>query len=99
MIEKAKGLLMKRTGLDEHEAFRRLQRLASERNRKLVDIATIVLTADEAFQPIDDAREKDRGDHRRTPRVKHGSCPCRIAQGRSEILPELARNGLPAPLY
>ena len=52
-IEKAKGLLMKRAGLDEHEAFRRLQRMASERNRKLVEIATMILTADEAFQPFD----------------------------------------------
>jgi response regulator NasT len=57
-IEKAKGLLMKRAGLDEHDAFRRLQRLASERNRKLVEIATMILTADEAFQPVEGASEK-----------------------------------------
>jgi response regulator NasT len=65
VIEKAKGLLMKRTGLDEQEAFRRLQRLASERNRKLVEIASIVLTADEAFQPAESPREKERSDDRR----------------------------------
>lgn len=50
LIEKAKGLLMRRTGLGESDAFRRLQRLASDRNRKLVDIAQMILTADEAFQ-------------------------------------------------
>jgi response regulator NasT len=71
LIERAKGLLMKRAGLDEHEAFRRLQRLASERNRKLVEVATMILTAEEAFQPVDrkSDREKDKGrtDDRQSP--------------------------------
>jgi len=48
-IEKAKGLLMKKTGLDEVEAFRRLQRLASDRNKKLVEIAQMILITEEAF--------------------------------------------------
>jgi response regulator NasT len=61
LIEKAKGLLMKRTGLDENAAFRRLQRLASERNRKLAEIASIILTADEAFHPPDAGQ--DTGSH------------------------------------
>jgi response regulator NasT len=50
VIEKAKGVLMKKTGLDEHDAFRRLQRLASDKNRKLVEVAQMILTAEEAFQ-------------------------------------------------
>ena len=50
VIEKAKGVLMKKRGLEESEAFRRLQKLASDKNRKLVDIASIILTAEEAFQ-------------------------------------------------
>lgn len=58
IIERAKGLLMKKAGLDEHEAFRRLQRLASDRNRKLVDVAQMILTAEEAFQPPE--KEKDK---------------------------------------
>lgn len=49
IIERAKGVLMKRAGLDEQDAFRRLQKLASEKNRKLVDIASMIVTADEAF--------------------------------------------------
>jgi response regulator NasT len=53
VIEKAKGILMKKVGLDESEAFRRLQKLASEKNRKLVEIASMVLTAEEAFQPME----------------------------------------------
>jgi response regulator NasT len=48
-IEKAKGVLMKKTGLDEHDAFRRLQKLASDKNLKLVAIARMILTAEEAF--------------------------------------------------
>jgi AmiR/NasT family two-component response regulator len=51
VIERAKGLLMKKASLDEQEAFRRLQRLASDRNRKLVEVAQMILTAEEAFQP------------------------------------------------
>jgi response regulator NasT len=51
VIEKAKGILMKKTGLDENDAFRRLQRLASEKNRKLIEIAETILTAEEALTP------------------------------------------------
>ena len=32
----------------EHDAFRRLQKLASDKNKKLVEIARIILTAEEA---------------------------------------------------
>ena len=53
LIERAKGLLMKKTELDEAEAFRRLQKLASDQNRKLVEIARMLLTAEEAFQKPD----------------------------------------------
>ena len=49
IIEKAKGVLMKKTGLDEQEAFRRLQKLASDRNMKLLAVAQMILTAEEAF--------------------------------------------------
>jgi response regulator NasT len=51
VIERAKGVLMKQTGLDEDGAFRRLQKLASEKNLKLVAIARMLLTAEEAFKP------------------------------------------------
>jgi response regulator NasT len=51
VIERAKGILMKRSKLDEPEAFRRLQHLADVKGRKLVDIAQIILTAEEAFRP------------------------------------------------
>jgi response regulator NasT len=51
VIEKAKGILMKKAGLDEHDAFRRLQKLASDKNRKLIEIAHSILTAEEAMDP------------------------------------------------
>ncbi len=51
IIEKAKGILMKKAGLDEHDAFRRLQKLASDKNRKMIEIAHIILTAEEALDP------------------------------------------------
>ena len=51
VIERAKGILMKKAGLDEVGAFRRLQKLASDKNRKLVEIASIIMTAEEAFEP------------------------------------------------
>jgi response regulator NasT len=50
VIERAKGILMKRASLDEQEAFRRLQKLASEKSRKLVEIAQMILVAEEAVQ-------------------------------------------------
>jgi response regulator NasT len=50
IIEKAKGILMKRAAVDEQEAFRRLQKMASEKSRKLVDIAQMILVAEEVVQ-------------------------------------------------
>ncbi len=50
VIERAKGVLMKRGNLDEPEAFRRLQKLASRKSRKLVEIAEIILISEEALQ-------------------------------------------------
>jgi response regulator NasT len=61
LIERAKGLLMKKASLDEAEAFRRLQELASDQNRKLAEIAQMILVADEAFQqPEPDRRQRGR---------------------------------------
>jgi response regulator NasT len=51
LIERAKGVLMKRAGLDEQAAFRRLQKTARDQSRKLVEIAQAILSAEAAFQP------------------------------------------------
>lgn len=49
IIERAKGILMKQTGLDEPDAFRRMQKLARSQNKKLAAIAESIITANEAF--------------------------------------------------
>ena len=49
IIERAKGILMKRSGLSEEDAFRRMQKLASQKNQKLIEVARSLVTADEAL--------------------------------------------------
>jgi response regulator NasT len=49
VIERAKGIIMKKTGLEEHDAFRRLQNLAQEKQKKLVEVAQMIVTADTAL--------------------------------------------------
>jgi response regulator NasT len=44
---------MKRLGVDEEDAFRRLHKLASDRNRKLADVAQEVTNAEEMFRQLD----------------------------------------------
>jgi response regulator NasT len=53
IIERAKGILMLRASLSEPDAFRRLQKLARDQNRKLVDIAQMIVTAEKALQPAE----------------------------------------------
>jgi response regulator NasT len=50
-VERAKGVLMKRAGLDEDEAFRRIHMLARDRGEKMVEVARMILTAEEAMTP------------------------------------------------
>jgi two-component system, response regulator PdtaR len=54
LIERAKGILMKRTGQDEAAAFRALQKLARDKNRKLAQIAEGIVLAEEAFTQTED---------------------------------------------
>lgn len=51
LIEQAKGVLMKVAGIDEKEAFHRLQQLAADRNQKLVEAAQSILAVQQAFVP------------------------------------------------
>lgn len=60
VVERVKGLLMKCAGVDEEEAYRRLQRLASDRRAKLADMARTVLAVQEAFQPAHQPRPGER---------------------------------------
>jgi AmiR/NasT family two-component response regulator len=51
IIERAKGVLMKRAAVDEETAFRRLQKLATERRCKLVEVARLILAVETISQP------------------------------------------------
>jgi response regulator NasT len=46
MVERAKGILMRRLNLNEEEAFRRMQRRSQNENKKMSEIANAVITAD-----------------------------------------------------
>lgn len=50
IIERAKGIIMKRSGLDEQDAFRRLQLLSSKKNQKMVELARLLVTAEEVLE-------------------------------------------------
>ncbi len=53
LIERAKGAVMLRLRIDEPEAYRRMRKRASDGNRKLVELARAILTAEEVFQALD----------------------------------------------
>jgi response regulator NasT len=55
-IERAKGVVMRRLQVEEPEAFRRLRTLASNENRKLVEVAQAVLDAELVFKQLEDER-------------------------------------------
>lgn len=46
LVERAKGILMRRLNLSEEEAFRRLQRRSQNENKKLGEIANAIIMAD-----------------------------------------------------
>ncbi len=51
LIERAKGILMKRAELEEQDAFLRLQKHSRVKNEKMVEIARMIITAEEALRP------------------------------------------------
>jgi response regulator NasT len=53
LIERAKGIVMLRLHINEDEAFRRLRRLASDQNIRLVEVARQIVTAEEVFQQME----------------------------------------------
>jgi len=53
VIERAKGALMKRLGLDEDEAFRRMRKAASNQNRKVIDVAQKLVEAETFFAGLE----------------------------------------------
>jgi response regulator NasT len=49
-IERAKGILMRRTGTTEQEAYRIMQRSSQDRSVPMVDIARAVLESEPGFR-------------------------------------------------
>jgi len=47
LVERAKGILMRQTGMDEELAYLKLQRTARNENRKLVDVAREIVVAEQ----------------------------------------------------
>jgi response regulator NasT len=55
LVERAKGIVIRRMGLDEQEAFRRMRKLSSDRNLKLIQVARTVLAAEAVFMDLEAA--------------------------------------------
>lgn len=59
VIERAKGILMRRTGSSEQEAYRILQRTSQDRSVPMVEIAKAVLASEPGYQePAKDGAKK-----------------------------------------
>src|SRR3546814_16747439 len=56
-IDRAKAILMKRRGIDEPAAYALLRSHAMQRNRRIVDVAEALMTAD---QPLGRASRRER---------------------------------------
>jgi len=53
LLERAKGIVMKRLAVDERLAYLRLRKLANDRNWKSADVAQKIVSADEIFQALE----------------------------------------------
>lgn len=53
LLERAKGIVMRRLRWDEDEAFRRIRKLANDKNRKIAEVAASIQKADEIFQALE----------------------------------------------
>jgi response regulator NasT len=53
LVERAKGALMKRLRFDEDAAYHQLSRYAHHNNVKLIEVARLVLRADEVFGALE----------------------------------------------
>jgi AmiR/NasT family two-component response regulator len=53
VVERAKGIIMRRLRMEEPEAFVRLKRLASNHNRKLIEVSQRVIESEAVFQDLE----------------------------------------------
>ena len=47
VVERAKGILMRQTGIDEEAAYLKLQKTARNENRKLVEVARAIILSEQ----------------------------------------------------
>lgn len=50
LVERAKGILMRQTGIDEEDAYLKLQRTARNGNKKMADVAQAIIMAEELLR-------------------------------------------------
>lgn len=50
LIEKAKGILMRQSGMDEESAYRAMRKMAMDRNLKIIDLAKTLIAAAELLE-------------------------------------------------
>jgi AmiR/NasT family two-component response regulator len=53
LLERAKGIVMRRLRVDEPEAFRKIKKLASDTNQKLIEVTQTILEAEEVFKRLE----------------------------------------------
>ena len=51
LVERAKGILMRQTRMDEEAAYKAMRKMAMDRNIKLVDLARTLIAAAELLEP------------------------------------------------
>ena len=91
IIERSKGVVMRRTGASEEEAFRRLRKLSSNQNRKLIDVARSVMAAEEIFTELEKEAPPVPG------RVNHDGQEGRPGAGRRPLSRPAGGEGATAP--
>jgi response regulator NasT len=74
LIERAKGIVTRRLGLDEVEAFRAIRKSSSDTNRKLAEVARRIIECDAVFEELEHgARPVSRNGSGRTGHNGHGA--------------------------
>jgi response regulator NasT len=53
LIERAKGIVLKRLEINEEDAFRRMRRMASDSNRRLIEVGRQIALAEEPFRMLE----------------------------------------------
>jgi AmiR/NasT family two-component response regulator len=54
VIERAKGAVTRRVGVQEDDAYRMMRKVASDHNRKMIEVAKQILTAEETFRALEE---------------------------------------------